>query len=89
MKYTNCPQGTGHINMTYSYNEAVELLKYMNHVINEFEWDEYILELTRRNLERAITQENERRISLSDQERSELDMSETPMQEFYSENSDE
>jgi len=55
-----CPNGSGAINYSMEYNESVELLRCMNHIIDEFDWDEYVMQAFRRQLELSISEEDVR-----------------------------
>jgi hypothetical protein len=55
MNYVICPEGTGEINIHMDSGEASNLLSQLNHMVEEFDWDDYILSILRDLLNRGIT----------------------------------
>ena len=70
MQFMLCPLGTGTINIKFSQDEAASLLKDMNYITEEFSWDEYTMQLLRRELELGINEEDARRAAAPTDENS-------------------
>jgi hypothetical protein len=54
MNYVICPEGTGEINIHMDSGEASNLLSQLNHMVEEFDWDDYLLSILRDLLNRGI-----------------------------------